>query len=104
MTFPTVLLDLDKDHVFRHRPDRGRDLCPWCRRWFGPKHDAPWDYSAELGRPCPICPEPGDGDWTLPQRVTCYLRQAVVPGPHANEHDRRHFDRTVQWARTGDYQ
>lgn len=103
----TVQLDPATDYVFHHQSrDTGgvaKDLCPWCRRWFVPRHDAAGDYSAELGRPCPICPFPDGDSWTLPQRVVRYLRNAIVPGPHANPHDRAHFARVVRWARTGDY-
>lgn len=100
-----ILLDFDRDYLFRHPRNEGGtpDLCPWCRRWFLPRHDAPGDYSADLGRPCPVCPEPTGEVWTLPQRVVRYLRNAVRPGKYANPHDRAHFARVVHWARTGEY-
>lgn len=98
-----IELDPGTDYVFRHVPDERRDLCPWCRRWFTARCDAPGDYSVELGRPCPICPFPDNETWTLPQRVTRYLRNAIEPGPHANPHDKAHFARVVRWARTGAY-
>lgn len=54
--------------------------CPYCRRTYQRRHDAPADYSLALCIPCPVCPDlsPDEEMPSLRSQVARYVRNAPI--------------------------